>query len=549
MPIQYPTLTALDTSAVQSLLTEVASRLQERFPTLRVRSGGIHDSVIYPHALLEAGMQDLLGQYLRARSLQDLQQSPELADDALVDLVLSNWRITRAIAQRATGQIVVVLDSNISLTLAAGTVFSGGGQRYLLPTAISAKAEAELINTVTDRLIRPLADGNFAFTIPVEALVAGAAGNISAGTRLLPDQAPRNFVAAFAQSDFLGGQDAETNTELISRLDAGLATRSPSNRTTTRAMILAEETFAATSAISIIGMGDPEMHRDSRSIFPIHFGGRVDIYARTQATDAVRRTLTKTAVLVTKNQDGTSDWQISIAREDAPGFFEIVSIKEDDSEELASFEILEDLRGVDLSGLDAPPDIASPTEAAYSCFQTAIVRFRETRRDTTELPVGTALDYTVVVRMLPNIQEIQTLFSDVHSRHDAADHLVKAPVPCFLTVSLEISKQPLGLVPDLPALRTALAAVVNETPFVGQISASDLHAVAHRFLDPVAVVSQTHMLARIRRPDGEHLWLQDNNLLRVPYDPANYVSPRTVQFFLNPDDVGITIRNTVPATE
>ena len=101
--------------------------------------------------------------------------------------------------------------------------------------------------------------------------------------------------------------------------------------------------------------------------------------------------------------------------------------------------------------------------------------------------------------------------------------------------------------PDVAAVKAAVAAVANRTPFVGRLYASRVHDAIHGYLGADASVGPIDMFGRIRRPDGSTAYVRDGDVLTVPDEPAGMVSPKTVQFFLAPEDVGVTVVADVPA--
>jgi hypothetical protein len=363
---------------------------------------------------------------------------------------------------------------------------------------------------------------------------------------VVPAAVPAGFVAAYAAGDFADGADAETNDEMLLRLQQGMACKAPASRVSMTAMLREVPAFERAGPSSIVGYGDAEMLRDKHWIFPVHGGGKADWYVRTDEP-LTRRTLTKTATLVAV--DGvTGTWQLALGREDAPGFYEVVQIRPPGSANtVGGFAVVSDVRGVDLSGDGFRPDVQTTAEGAYTRFQTAVVQFIDTVTDASALALGSRQDYEFDVTTLPLVAEIQDYVSGRDARAYGADVLIKAPVPCFLQVSFTVHKKAGAADPDVAAVKTAVAAVANRTPFVGRLYASRVHDAIHGYLGADASVGPIDMFGRIRRPDGSTAYVRDGDVLTVPDEPAGMVSPKTVQFFLAPEDVGVTVVADVPA--
>jgi hypothetical protein len=98
--------------------------------------------------------------------------------------------------------------------------------------------------------------------------------------------------------------------------------------------------------------------------------------------------------------------------------------------------------------------------------------------------------------------------------------------------------------PDLAAMKDALAAAVNRVGFVGALYGSQLQDVVYRFLTDGQTASAVDMLGRLRYPDGSTVWLRDSEVIEVPDDPGNMVTARTVQFFADPSQIGVSVTTT-----
>lgn len=546
MTIAVRDLDALDPALVQAALDETTARVAELNPALDLRVGVLHNLLVYFHSVLGAGLQANVLDYLNARSLLAIQADPALADPALVDHVLSNFRVVRKGGEAARGEVAVVKDNDLTTTYAVGAEFTAGGRTFVTERVYTAKAEAALVTEAGDRLISPRADGNFVFTVPVVAAEVGGAGRVQKDTVVVPTAVPAGFVAAYAAGDFTDGADAETNDAMLLRLQQGVACKAPASRVSMTAMLREVPAFERAGPSSIVGYGDAEMLRDKHWIFPVHGGGKADWYVRTDEP-LTRRVLTKAATLVAK--DGVvGTWQLALGRDDAPGFYEVTRVRLPGATGTAGgFAVVSDVRGVDLSGTGFRPDVQTVAEGAYTRFQTAVVRFEDTVTDASGLALGTRQDYEFDVTGLPLVAEIQDYVSGRDVRAYGADVLVKAPVPCFLQVSFTVHKRAADAAPDVAAIKAAVAALANQTPFTGRLYAGRVHDVVHGHLGNEASVGAIDMLGRLRYPDGRTVYVRDADVLTVPDAPADMVSPKTVQFFLAPEDVGVTVESAVPA--
>lgn len=564
MTIRIEDLSTLDPAEVKQNLDEIISRLQELNPTLDLRRGVLRDLLAGNHAVLSTAEQEELDRFLSARSLQQIEADPSLADEGVTDDVLSNFLVTRQVGEQATGDVTIVQSSDNSVTISSGAIFEAEGKQFTSDAVFTAKAEPEQINSPSDRLFTPLGDGNFSFTITVTAVEEGEDSILAKDTSLVPSSPPPDFVRAFATNDFVDGRNIETNTELLLRLQEGIACKAPSNRTNMKGFlrVINDEAFVSVIHSSIVGFGDEEMLRDQHTIFPTSFGARADWYIRTQER-LFRLSLRKTATLIEKTTRGavsggcgpsdpdSSDpvtvWQFALGKDEAPGFYEIGTIRLPNAVNvLGGFEVIADVRSNDLTDDGFLPDIQTIPEGAYSRYQTTVIQFIDDKTDGTGLTVGDTADYDVEVKLMPLIADIQDAMIERNPRSFGSDVLIKAPVPVFMQLSFTIFKQNNLPDPDVDAIKDALAKEVNTVPFIGQLYAAQLHDIIHGFLSDTTSVSRIDMFGRIRHPDGKRVFVRDTERISIGGPAEEMVSPETIQFFLDPEDVAVTISAEIP---
>jgi hypothetical protein len=546
MAVTPKALDALDATLVTSAINEVVQRIQEDNPTLDVSRGVFYELLIYYHSLLATRQDTLINDYRRARSLLALEQDPDLADTDLVNDVLSNFRLDRKAGTLARGTIAIILSDDITVTFGRGSIFEARGLQYTTTEVYTAKAQAAQINTTTDRLITATADGRFMFTLEVEAVAEGANYNLDKGTLIVPSSPPPTYVTSYATIDFTSGIAAETNTEVLKRLQEGIAAKTLSNRVNMAAFLRGVEAYSRVVGMSIIGYGDAEMLRDKHSIFPVAYGGRVDWYVRSENLPTTVQ-LTRTATRLAEDNNTAPVWQIALDRDAAPGFYEVRAVRPKGTSSISgTLPILSDTRSYDLTTTDFVPDIISAEEAAYSRYQTAILKFRDTTQSISAYSFGATLEYDVDVTYMPLIADIQTTVSSRDVRHYGADCLVKAPIPCFVQISFIIYKQANEATPDSAAIQLAVSTAINSIGFVGRIYASKIQDAVHGYLSSNSSVGSIDIFGRIRYPDGTTQYIRGPELIQVPADTAKMVSHRTVQFFCRPEDVFVNIETAIP---
>lgn len=544
MALKVESLTELDATLVEQLRAEFEELVAEKHPEIWMQRGVFFDLIAhFAGGISGAANQTMVNRLQQAGSLLDIESNPLLADDELVDRVLSNYRIERNQGAEAAGEITIRVSEDVTTVIPANLIFQANGLNFVSDAAFTGRPTGSTPVIPTDRVLTPVGDGTFSFTITGTAQDVGEEYNIRRGTPMVPTSFPANFVNAVAATDFKGGADVELNSDLLQRLQEGIAAKVFQGRVNISSFVKEQTQFANIVALSVLGYGNEEMQRDQHSIFPVSMGGRIDIYARTDVLPR-RVELTKTATLVDTVAAG-GVWQVSLTRDDAPGFYDVSQIiLPDDPADTAGFEITDDIRSFDLTEDDNPilPDLVNIDEAFFTKYQTAVIRFVDTVTPTTDLTVGSSQqDYTVVARGMPLIKEMQDFALNYKWRNLASDIAVKAAVPCFLSINFEIQKNFESSMPDTAAIRNALASEINNLGFPGQLHASLVHDVVHDFLQDHQAVGEISLHGRILRPTGTYQVIRSDDVLRVPNDPGNLVTGRTVSFIMEPDDIGISV--------
>lgn len=532
----------LDSAQIQQSLEFIRQLVVSSRPELDATGGALTNLLLLPSAEHAAANQLDIARYVASGSLQAIQENGDAADAELVDAVLSNTGVVRRSATFSQGDVVVVVSKRLPLTIPAGSVFTGGGFSYRTALATTVKTSAANVDAATDQVLLTRSDGNYSFTLPVVAVTAGSATALKRGTVLESENVIANLVAIYVDTDFTGGEDAESNSQLILRQAEGVAAKTPGNRVSCAAFLRASA-YSGFTQLSIIGAGDVEMLRDRHTIFPGSFGGRTDWYVRT-AADPIVTKLTKTCTLVEKTSDGFGIWQCAVARDDFPGFYDVTAVCKAGDASLAGYEVVIDLRDIDLTGLDNEllPDIANSLEGAFSRYQTAIVRFKDTDVVTSSLTVGSSqAAYDVYLRGLPHLAEIQQMLSTRGNRGLFGDVLVKSPVPCFVSLGFTLYGPPGAPQPDLETLKSALVSFINRAPFSGRLFASDLTKVIYDNIPTGLSVSALSLLGRLLQPNGTRAVLHHPAVLEIPQRPAIMVTSRTVGFVTAADLINISV--------
>ena len=533
-------LTTLDPSEVEQFRQSETAMVQAYNPTADLKRGPTQDLVITIKAALDAATQENIDLVRQSSSLLEVSANPALGDADTVNRLLSNYGLTRKPAAAAAGTVAVIHTDLVPVIITPSVLFTVNGQQYQTTTTIAGRTSAAAVVGPGDVLIVPVGP-NWGLPVPVVAITPGAAGNARSGSAATLSQPPPKFLRAYAAGDIAGGADAETNAQLLARLQSGLAFKAWGNRGTVDATL--REQFPELLADSIIGFGDAEMLRDAHSLWPGHTGGRVDVYVRTSPS-WVTVTLGVTATLVSvSGTQGT--WQAVLGRDQAAGTYEVERLLLPGSDPTAAgFPPTADVRGLDLRADDTHtyfPDLVTPAEGAYSRYQTVTVTFVDTVTNVAAQPPGTQAAYTAVLRTMPSVDAIQDYLGGREVRPPMSDVLARAAVPCYTGVSMTLNIRA-GTPVSVSDVQAAVAAAVNGLGFAGSVAASFISQVVHDLVGPGLVsITGFGLTGRLRRPDGAIVYLSGTASLDAPNDPGHMVSARTVAFLLDAQDVAVTV--------
>ena len=456
-----PTLRTLDNDLVTQSRELMATLIKEQQPAIDSRSGPNRDILIKSHGTLHAYRRTELQEARYGLSLLLARENPDIVSEAQVDVLLGNYLLTRLPGSVSAGAVVLVVSRAITVSVPAGGVFTANGRTFRAVSPFIGLPPGEVALGQFERVMTQRADGNYAFVAEVECTEPGPAGQLLRDALLVPDFTIMHLVKVYAASDFSSGLTTESNAEILSRQVSGIAAKAASGRQNNVAALLNDDRFSRIMATSIIGYGDAEMRRDTRFLLPMQLGGRTDWYIRTSRLPS-RSTEVVEATLVEKTSDGFGIWQLVFDRDAYPGFYDVTKIIRE-SDDGASGSYVTTLRelNVDDSFIvnELTPVMPAVIDGVFSRYQTAVVRFKDTDTPTATKTVNSSkANYLVTVRHMPLIADIQAAVGSRQFANVGGDILVKAPVPCFVSVGFTVLGRPLADRPEKAELQNAVAA-------------------------------------------------------------------------------------------
>lgn len=522
----------IDPELVSQAEEYLANFLSELYPSRDFSEGRvIRDVVVNMAALLTGLNREDIQQVLDSFSPLVIAQDPAAADPDIVDAVYANYGVTRYDGNKATGNIAVIISDLLTTAVPDTTVFTANGLGYTVDQAYVGVTTADAVVSSAERLIEQRPDGSYVFTVPVTAENVGESYRAVRGTRFTASPVITGVIDMEAAADFEGGTNAETNAELVEKTQQGIAPKVFSGRAQVAALF--QDSYPSLVNMSQVGLGDPEMLRDRDNIFGMSTGGRADLFVQTADTPE------EAVVVKTCTYLGNSKWQGTVNRDDAPGFYLINAVVQHNLTAFSgSLQINSETRGLDLTPeTDWVHEMAGMLQGAYSRYQTAVVQFTDpnTAADTT---VGATAQYDFYITRLPDIRTLHNLTIDRTKRPQNADYLVRAAVPAFASVALEIRYRPTTAAPDVDAVKQAIASRINALGFaIGRLPMTLVIDAAQGALEGggTYTFAPLNMSAEIYPPDtaplGKITLLAVNELM-IPNLPERGVSQRTTVFYL-----------------
>jgi hypothetical protein len=123
--------------------------------------------------------------------------------------------------------------------------------------------------------------------------------------------------------------------------------------------------------------------------------------------------------------------------------------------------------------------------------------------------------------------------------------LVKAPVPCFVSVTLTINKASGDPDPDINAIKSAVVSEINNVDFQGVLAGSTIIDTVHNYLQGRLMVTDLDLLGKIREPNGNIRYIRSSDALLIPDLPGKMVTSKTVQFFTEVADISVNVVSSI----
>lgn len=266
--------------AVPTVLQQILAQLQSSGSAITdFTTGSVARSLCEAFAVVVSG-QSAVADQLALDSYLDTATGPAL------DALGVNWMVARNPAVQATGQVTITRQS----TGGALTIPAGWGQLVTTPAIAGGQGVAVLTTADAD-----FPAGVASVTVPAQAVLGGAAGNLAAGTFLTP-LSPVNGVSSQngieVTSAFTNGVDAESDQAYAARIPLVVQGRVGGRVSSFQAAAL------SVPGVLSVGVLSPGMNRSDGSVVPaataeIYYEGAVGLLSQVTSGVAAAATATQ----------------------------------------------------------------------------------------------------------------------------------------------------------------------------------------------------------------------------------------------------------------
>ena len=432
--------TQAETLSAQSLIRQYVS---DKYVDLDLTElSSLNDLVIRPLTQVFLVIKKLIEDFSKTNTLYEAVNLPETASNNIVDALLSNFSIYRRNGNLSTGKIKVNIQGapssvsfpqEMTFTTVDGLVFNPQSEFVAAETPTSA-TQLKLYTDETGTQSYAL--------VPVAADSDGSAYNVEQYTPFTVDPISFNLVTATAFSRFTGGDDSETNEQVINRLIPALSTRNLASPVAIEQTL--RDNFPSIQQISIHAINSPLMTRNSHNIFGIKAGCMCDVYVKTSSSldeyyVGATASLITTASEYADLQGYLGKYVVRVTNDEKlgpciPGLYEVSRVTSQESGVFGTYPILLNQRGYGNLSINSQQEnyLFDVKEATYSSYANALIVFDPMLGYGTPVP---SLAVNVYALALPDIQRIQSYVNEGGTQTALVDTLVKAVVPCFIETS------------------------------------------------------------------------------------------------------------------
>lgn len=467
---------------------------------------------------------------------------------AVMDNIASNYNTYRSTGTSVKGRLKITVADDNSYNLINGTIFIQPALGLSYTLIENARVSPNPTAAINEIMLHQSPGGLYHFFLDVEATAPGPEYQVSSGTSfvLSSEFFIRDLVKIEAYGNFSSGTAIETDKQLVAKIKSNIG-----NSRLESASGIAnkfKEIFPGFQYLSVCGANDAEMVRDKQNCFGLSTFGKADVYVRSGLGPEVKQ-ISKRAK---KLADGV--WELILDNSDIPGFYSVQAIipKTPNISLAGTLHVQSTDFEIQFYQGQRKNEILRVDDARFTKYQKARIVFNYT--DSPAIAVNAYADFEVHALYQPNILEMQDILLDDETRLACADYLVKAVIPCMVSLNIGLIKKRVTDTYDslrLAELKKDIFNYINTIPFGTELHASNIIDLCHNY-DIRRVDLPIKMSGVILCPDNSIISIDDTDVLTIPYNLPKGVTPKTTAYFIdyyridgatsNPiDNIGITL--------
>ncbi len=448
--------------------------LLEQFPELDLSVGGVVDSLLVDGQAVTTARNtaDVNRAYLY-QQLQAIAAGTVTVTDDEADRLAANYFVVRQQAIVASGTVVFIVRDNIVYNFQSGYTLRSNGEAYRLlstfkvyPVGTTGVDFAVPTNVLIEQVYNAETGYQYQFSLPISSVNATPDALRVSGDRFTVDQPFNGLGYVQATTNFEGGTALETNALMMTRALQGIVPQIVGGLDSIDRLVVEAVPLADSTAV---GTGNPLLTRDRDNVFNLPTGGRSDIYCR---VGAIAQAGYQVEAVVTNYT--TREIQITLTRAQSAGVYTVGVI--------ASYTATPPVitsGSITLTAITHDPyeddgfnpAMPSPLDRAFSARQIIVLTVTDDRMDVGGYVVpmlanGAVItdSYAVDTAYQPQLLTLDDTLTSTAHRPPGSDVLVKAAVPCVVSLGV-VAAKPVSYNGQTAAqIRAQLAALINQLP-------------------------------------------------------------------------------------
>lgn len=501
---------------------------------------GLHDSVIRPSSQIMLLARGFIEEYNKSRTLYDALNND--GNEAIVDAILSNFLVSRRPGSKTTGTIRISVE-NYAVGQRISTI-----DPFTTPDGLKffAQMDYTATNTPTNigevEIFQSNTGSSGYFMVDVVAENVGEVYNIKKNSQFEYTGSMDGLISAVALDQFTGGESNETNQSVYNRIISSLSAR---NMTSALAIDQSlKDSFPSTVTTSSHGVSSEYMKRNAHNVFGVKSGCFCDVYVKNSYAPKIKEICTIASKIVEgdelagSNNEYVGKFQVSISKDDFPGHYDVLTVRPVSANKIiGSYEVVKKIRKI--TDIQAQNEFYTVPEAAFTRYSSTDVIF-------TEYPSSGLDEISVACEVsgLYDIDSMQSFANGPDSKTALIDILIKACVPCFISiepitvrVTADSTLTPSAIVSEITSY------ILGLDPSHEQLRADIIVAKISALSGVVGVDLPIRINASILAPSENPETIDESTIstLVIPTIPSKFVGPETVGLFVKDGSINVNI--------